>query len=375
MNYASVVLGGTFDRLHTGHQSLLTKAFSVGEHVTIGLTTDGYVNSAKCPACVMASSSTMVTADRSAGRQMPNAKCQIFNSKRRRKIDSYQVRKHILESWLNKQGWNNRYTVVPLNDSYGLTINTGVDCDAIVVSCETRKTAEKINELRKTNGLPPLCIIEMPMIPAQDLNRISSTRIRNGEIDTTGKLTLPDNLRPELKKPFGTFVSEKDLVTMLKKDEGNVVITVGDMTTEKVLLAGVKPHLAIIDFQMKRKPFLWDSAVFHTLVDQSKVHEIQSGPGYISKKAMQAIKAWGHTFKGTVQGRTLHGGETVLLVDGEEDLLVLPAIIEAPLGSVLYYGQPRLDRGQPKNGLVRVEVTKRKKQQARGLIDRFIKKV
>lgn len=62
------------------------------------------------------------------------------------------------------------------------------------------------------------------------------------------------------------------------------------------------------------------------------------------------------------------GGVThhdAILIDGEEDLLVLPAIIYAPLGARVYYGQPG-------EGLVEVVVTHRKKRQALALLGKFL---
>ena len=38
--YTKVCLGGTFDRIHIGHEKLLKIAFEVGEEVIIGLTSD-----------------------------------------------------------------------------------------------------------------------------------------------------------------------------------------------------------------------------------------------------------------------------------------------------------------------------------------------
>ena len=45
-----VVCGGTFDHLHKGHTSLLKLAFSLGQKVVIGVTSDQYVRSSKLEA-------------------------------------------------------------------------------------------------------------------------------------------------------------------------------------------------------------------------------------------------------------------------------------------------------------------------------------
>ena len=39
MAYKTIILGGTFDRFHAGHEAFLNKAFKSAEKVTIGLTT------------------------------------------------------------------------------------------------------------------------------------------------------------------------------------------------------------------------------------------------------------------------------------------------------------------------------------------------
>lgn len=54
----------------------------------------------------------------------------------------------------------------------------------------------------------------------------------------------------------------------------------------------------------------------------------------------------------------------LLLVDGEEDLLALPAIVHAPIGGVVYYGQPQ-------QGLVEVMVTEEKKREVLALLKQF----
>ena len=76
---------------------------------------------------------------------------------------------------------------MPLNDPFGLTIS-GKELDALIVSKETQRTAEKINEKRQISKLPPLEIIAVKMVPAENNVPISTTRIRTGEIDRNGHL-------------------------------------------------------------------------------------------------------------------------------------------------------------------------------------------
>jgi pantetheine-phosphate adenylyltransferase len=76
---------------------------------------------------------------------------------------------------------------VPLGDAYGQTMSLD-GLDALVVSQETQKTAEKINEKRQRAGLPLLEIVTVSMIPAENQAPISTTRIRRGEIDRNGHI-------------------------------------------------------------------------------------------------------------------------------------------------------------------------------------------
>jgi hypothetical protein len=55
-----------------------------------------------------------------------------------------------------------------------------------------------------------------------------------------------------------------------------------------------------------------------------------------------------------------------MVVLGEEDLLTLPAIVEAPIISFVIYGQPE-------EGIVLVEVDEKKKKEIHALIDAMVK--
>lgn len=155
--FKNVAVGGTFDEFHKGHSALLSKAFEIGEHVLIGLCTDEFVKRMRKP----------------------------------HYVDCYKKRLKELKKFLCERGWLERAEIIPLNDPYGVTLSSG-RVEALVVSRETEPRAREINEKRKAKGLPPLEIIVIEMVPAENHAPISTTRIRRGEIDREGRL-LKDN--------------------------------------------------------------------------------------------------------------------------------------------------------------------------------------
>ena len=54
----------------------------------------------------------------------------------------------------------------------------------------------------------------------------------------------------------------------------------------------------------------------------------------------------------------------VIKIDGEEHLSVLPMVLCAPLGFVIFYGQPH-------EGVVKVEITEEKKEKAYSMTCKF----
>ena len=151
--FRKVAVGGTFDELHKGHKILLTKAFEVGETVLIGLCTDEFVKKMGKP---------HVTAP-------------------------YEVRLKELQAFLKKSSLNGKAEIIPLNDPYGNTLRDKC-IEALVVSEETEKIAIKINQKRSEVQLPPLTIVTISMVPAENYKPISTTRIRQGEMDREGHL-------------------------------------------------------------------------------------------------------------------------------------------------------------------------------------------
>jgi len=151
--FREVAVGGTFDEFHRGHKVLLMKAFEIGEHVLIGLCSDEFVEKMGKPHATA----------------------------------SYEERLKELRGFLKALGLSHKAEIVPLNDPYGVTV-TDRCIDALVVSEETEKTAIKINQKRIDTQLPPLTIVTISMVPAENWKPISTTRIHEGEIDREGHM-------------------------------------------------------------------------------------------------------------------------------------------------------------------------------------------
>lgn len=334
MRFLHVAVGGTFDRLHTGHVALLTRAVSEGSRVTIGVTTDKYVRQYKGAGRVDEENISGVSCCRKTGPQ----------------IQPYKERKKQLNAWIRRNGLSQRVAVVPIDDGYGPAVGT-TSFDAIVVSRETEPMAKKINAARIKQGSTSLTVIVIPTVIAEDLQAVSSTRIRNGEIDREGKLILPDILRKTLTKPIGTLIPDQAPVPV--SSAVRYSISVGDTTTAALLSKGIIPTLAVIDFQARRQEFDWERGQWDALTLHRHIMNFTSGPGFINKQVMMAMERWAEQPE-----------PTLFVINGEEDLLVLPAILYAPIGSMVYYGQPE-------KGIVQVPVTSDMKKHVQTLLSQF----
>jgi pantetheine-phosphate adenylyltransferase len=150
--FRTVGVGGTFDELHKGHRTLLVKAFDIGEHVLIGVSSDEFVEKMHKPHATA----------------------------------SYEQRIRELRDFLLEHGILQRGEIIPINDAYGGVLLSKDLIEALVVSKETEPTALNVNEKRKEIGIDPLEIVVIDMVPSENHRAISTTRIHAGEIDREG---------------------------------------------------------------------------------------------------------------------------------------------------------------------------------------------
>ena len=133
-------------------------------------------------------------------------------------------------------------------------------------------------------------------------------------------LILPENCRGLFKKPFGRLFS--DFSQLVPELAGKKICAVGDVVTANAVSAGIIPDIAVIDGVTKRNEAVVSSNVYQVQIPS------ENPAGTITDSLVSALK------------EAYAKRPAVVLVTGEEDLAVLPAIELLPSGWVILYGQP-----------------------------------
>jgi len=142
LKFRNVVVGGTFDTLHSGHIKLLATATLIGERVLIGLTSDAFASSYK-----------------------------------QYKVKPFSVRLVNLKNLISLIAPEREVVYTEINDPYGPAI-ADPKLEAIVASIETLPRALQINDLRSERGLRPMEVVVISTVRDGYGHVLSSTYIR-----------------------------------------------------------------------------------------------------------------------------------------------------------------------------------------------------
>jgi uncharacterized protein (UPF0218 family) len=158
-------------------------------------------------------------------------------------------------------------------------------------------------------------------------------------------------VRTRLKHPLGRLVlgpperTMNVLADVILTEKPSKVCVIGDFTARNTLDHGIPVDLYVVDHQVMRRP------IAVPVPEGVSVYHADNPPGLITAEAWRLIER--------LVGEA---SRSLLLVEGEEDLLALPVIKFAPTDALVAYGQPHV-------GLVLVTVTAEKRKEIDAILD------
>lgn len=160
-------------------------------------------------------------------------------------------------------------------------------------------------------------------------------------------LRITKELKDYLKKPWGELIKEEyKLKELIGKEKPAKVVSVGDVVSRRLIEINLRPDIAIVDRKTLRETL--DKEEY-----QGLELRLVNQAGRISAKAWEVISS-AYEKKEFVK----------IIVEGEEDLLAIPAVLLAPFNSLILYGQPS-------EGVVCVRVDKEIKKRCRWIVERM----
>ncbi len=158
-------------------------------------------------------------------------------------------------------------------------------------------------------------------------------------------LVLPKEKRHLFRDAWGTVYP--DFEELLPRISDMRLYTVGDVVTHRAVSAGLRPDIGIIDGFSMRNPCIREPYSFPRRLTA------KNPPGTITDELIAAIE------------EASRKPPALIVVEGEEDLAVVPLVLIAPAGGVVLYGQPG-------EGVVLKEIDDESKRRAAELIGLFI---
>ncbi|WP_232686631.1 GTP-dependent dephospho-CoA kinase family protein [Halobacterium zhouii] len=158
--------------------------------------------------------------------------------------------------------------------------------------------------------------------------------------------TLPEDARAAFREPLGPVYEDAE---RLLSAAGSPVIAVGDVVTYHLVNAGAPPDVAVVDGKTEREAVT--EAVAGGMPEADREVAVESDAATVSAALLSAlVDAIGAD------------GTTLIRVTGEEDLATLPAVLAAPVGASVVYGQPG-------EGMVLANVTSERTERVRELCE------
>jgi len=172
---------------------------------------------------------------------------------------------------------------------------------------------------------------------------------------------LPNNLRNSLRDPIGQIFtgkpsdSAKKAIDYINKLGKGFTVAIGDVCTKSLLEQEFYPNVIVFDETTRRRK---DISI------NLSSYQIRNA---INPKEWILQSAW-TVIQQSIAFSTSNNCRIAVRIDGEEDLLIIPAIISLPIGSVVVYGQPPINSEE---GIVVVSISSSLKDKVTNLLKKF----
>jgi len=137
----------------------------------------------------------------------------------------------------------------------------------------------------------------------------------------------------------------KELTELILREKPKCIISVGDVVSQNVLKHGIHAQIIIVDHRVMRE----NSVQIKTAI--YKKINVKNTAGTLTPETWRVIEQ-----------ALKQKQPTQVFVEGEEDLLTLVAVLEAPENSLVVYGQPH-------EGVVAVKTDKKTKDKVQQIVD------
>jgi len=135
---------------------------------------------------------------------------------------------------------------------------------------------------------------------------------------------MPEYMKEELSRPYGfLFTNSNSLLKFLRKKENSRIITIGDVVTSTLQSNNIITFLSIIDGKTKRN-------IKIRILEENAI-KIKNEKSTIRLSSMNLIQK--------ILNNEDKARKTIL-VEGEEDLLVIPVVLFGKDKDIILYGQP-----------------------------------
>ena len=138
------------------------------------------------------------------------------------------------------------------------------------------------------------------------------------------------------------------LKTMVDEEKPTKIVSVGDQVSQDLASHSLTPDILIVDNRIMRRE------INPISVSAPVVVNIKNQAGTITDEAWIALEQAAE-----------NSSRVKIVVDGEEDLLALVAILTMPENSLVLYGQP------PHKGIVVVKANSENKKKAQSILERM----